>query len=392
MTKIRVFIYVLIFRIAKVSHFRSICALVFLFTNLFTVNTYAQSTQGFSVEPSLHFGHIFKHSPKLTIPIPPLSIGNEIHLNWQTLGQKAWHEWQGYPSVGVGFLHYDLGDKAILGQAFAVYPSLDLRIFRYWNKVKSSIQLGWGVAYLTRHFDQFTNPINNAVGSTFNNITSFKWHFRRPLTAHLTAECSFSFTHFSNGATRLPNYGINIPAANVGIGWQPKAIDNEGFVHRDSSKKANKTWGINTFGGIGLSASTVSRGPQYPIYVAAFSAVRPLSKVNNLSLGVQYEQNRVVAEFGLATGEYTSKEQAFKAGSRWSIFLGDEFMFGHVALIWQSGIYLQHYKAIENRWYNRLGVRLYSPSIGKVQGHIGIYLKAHKIIAEQFCVLGGIYF
>ena len=122
--------------------------------------------------------------------------------------------------------------------------------------------------------------------------------------------------------------------------------------------------------------------------------VRPLNKVNLLSLGLQYEQNRVVAEFGLATGEFSTKQEASKGGSRWGIFVGDEFLFGQIAVVLQSGFYLHHYPAIQSIWFNRIGVRLYSPTIGrsKTQGHFGIYLKSHKVDAEQFCLLGGMSF
>ena len=176
--------------------------------------------------------------------------------------------------------------------------------------------------------------------------------------------------------------------------WTPEPLYTEGYIHRDSSSKSNKKWGINVFSGLGLSASTIPRGPKYPIYTIAFSVVHYLNKVNLLSLGAQYEQNRIVAEFGLATGEYSTKKEALKAGSRWGIFVSDEYLLGHVAIVLQSGLYLHHYKAIEGFWFNRLGIRLYSPTVerSKIQGHIGIYLKSHKINAEQFCLLGGVSF
>ena len=115
---------------------------------------------------------------------------------------------------------------------------------------------------------------------------------------------------------------------------------------------------------------------------------------NLLSLGVQYEQNRVVAEFGLASGEFTTKQEASKAGSRWGILVGDEFLFGQVAVVLQSGFYLHRYYSIQSMWFNRIGLRLYSPTIGrsKMQGHVGFFLKSHKADAEQFCVLGGFSF
>ncbi len=396
--------------------------LIFLFFcfNLLIINEKAFAQKGFSIEPSTHFGRIAKHTPKLLFQVPPLSIGTEIHLNWQTYGKKVWHQWQGYPSVGLSVLHYNLGDKTTFGHAFAVYPSLDLRVFKKIKPFKTYIQWGWGLAYLTRYYDQFTNPTNNAVSAAVNNITDFKFKFEKPFSPYWTALAGFSFTHFSNGSAHLPNYGINIPALNMGVKWTPKPIIQnasgkeqvangkgqsarhdtqnpvftEGYIHRDSSSKATKKWGINAFAGLGLSASTEPRGPQYPIYTTVFSVVRPLNKVNNLSLGVQFEQNRVVSEFGLASGEFTTKAEADKAGNRWGAYIGEEFLYGRVSLIVQSGFYLRHYLRIENIWFNRLGLRLSSPPIGKtsIQGHIGIYMKAHKISAEQFAVLGGVSF
>ncbi len=368
--------------------------LVFITSNLLIININAQFYKGFSIEPSLHFGRIAKHTPKLLFQPPPLSIGSEIHLNWQTYGQKVWHEWHNYPSFGISFLHYDLGDKNIFGDAFAVYPSLDVRVFKKNKLFDSYIQWGWGLAYLTRHYDQFTNPLNNAVGSAINNVTDFKVRIEKRLSTHWSAQMGLSFTHFSNGSARLPNYGINIPAFNLGAKWTPQPFNTEGYIHWDSASKSLKKWGGNVFSGLGMSASTVARGPKYPIYTLAFSLVRPLNQVNLLCLGIQYEQNRVVAEFGLATGEYTTKEEALKAGRRWGVFVGDEFLFGQVAMVLQSGFYLHHYPAIQSLWFNRIGVRLYSPTIGRstIQGHIGILLKSHKINAEQFCLLGGISF
>jgi Lipid A 3-O-deacylase (PagL) len=366
----------------------------FITLNSLIINVNAQLPKGFSIEPNIHFGRIAKHTPKLSFQSPPLSIGSELHLNWQTYGKKVWHEWQNYPSFGISFLHYDLGDKKMFGNAFAVYPSLDIRVFKKNKIFDTYIQFGWGLAYLTQHYDQFTNPLNNAVGSALNNITDLKVRFEKRLFTHWSAQMGFSFTHFSNGAARLPNYGFNIPALNLGAKWTLNPLFTEGYIHRDSSSKSNKKWGINVFSGLGLSASSVPRGPKYPIYTASFSFVRSLNQVNLLSLGVQYEQNRVVAEFGLASGEYTTKQEASKAGSRWGVFIGDEFLFGRVGVVLQSGFYLNRYPAIQSMWFNRIGLRIYSPKIGgsKIQGHLGVFLKSHKVDAEQFCLLGGVSF
>jgi hypothetical protein len=324
-------------------------------------------------------------------------VGAEIHANWQLSGQKQWHEWQGFPSVGASLLYCDLGDPKAIGSAIGIFPTIDFTLLTFKNhlpkknrdrhlSIKS--QVGTGVAYLTRHFDQFDNPTNNAVGSSINCVLHLKLRGEAQLTPKFKVHLGGAFTHFSNGGARLPNLGVNIPSVEMGVRW---LLDTEGVLIRHHlPKTALKKWGVNTVAGMALSSNN-ARGPKYPIYNASIAGVRHLSKISRLGLGIAYEQNRLLAEFGLHATLFSSPAEARRASERWMGFLEKESLLGNVAMVFQSGIYFQKYDGVRNLWYNKVGVRVYLPEIGqpKTQFHLGFMLKAHLATAEYIAFTGG---
>jgi hypothetical protein len=358
-----------------------------LFLNCLIINVKAQITQGLSLEANTFVGTIIRHSKRLIIPPTKNTLGAEIHASWQLNGQKVWHEWQGFPSVGASVMYLDLGNPKAIGAAIGVFPTIDFKILKR-GPLSITSQIGTGVAYLTRHFDQFDNPTYNAVGSSINCMIHLKLRGDIPLTPHFKAQIGGSFTHFSNGGARLPNLGVNIPALEMGVRWM---LDTERIrVLHHLPSTFNKKWGINTVAGMALSSNN-TRGPKYPIYNASFAVTRHLSKISRLGFGVGYEQNRLLAEFGLHAALFTSEREARLASERWMGFLEKESLFGNVAMVFQSGIYFHKYDGVRNLWYNKVGLRVYLPAIGrpKTQFHIGFALKAHLATAEYIAFTGG---
>ena len=362
--------------------------ILFLSFNLLIINAKAQITTGLSLEANLSIGNIIKHSKRLIIPPTKKNVlGAELHVSWQLKGQKPWHEWHNFPKVGFSLLYLNLGEPEAIGEAIAFCPTIDFKMAKI-GPLSISSQVGTGIGYLTRHYDQFDNPAYNAVGSNVNCMLHLKLRADARLTPTIKAHVGGSFTHFSNGGARLPNFGINVPAVEMGIRW---ALDTEGvFIRHHLPPTATKKWGVNMVAGMALSSSN-TRGPKYPIYNVSIAAVRYLSQINRLNLGVSYEQNRLVAEFGLHAPFLASKQEAFLAGQRWIGFVEDEIFFGRVAMVFQTGVYFKRYEGTRNLWFNKFGVRVYLPAIGypKTQFHVGFALKAHLATAEYVAFTGG---
>ena len=362
--------------------------ILFLSFNLLIINAKAQITTGLSLEANASIGNIIKHSRRLIIPATRRNvIGTELHANWQLKGQKPWHEWHNFPMVGVSLLYLDLGEPQAIGAAIGLCPTIDFKMAKIGPLCITS-QVGTGIGYLTRHYDQFDNPAYNAIGSNLNCMLHLKLRADTRLSPTIKAHVGGSFTHFSNGGARIPNFGMNVPAVEMGIRW---TLDTEGvFIRHNLPTTTTKKWGVNVVAGMALSSSN-TRGPKYPIYNVSIAAVRHLSTINRVNFGVGYEQNRLVAEFGLHAPFIATRHEAFLAGQRWTAFVEDEILFGRVAMVFQTGAYFRRYEGTRNSWFNKLGLRVYLPPIGqpKTQFHIGFALKAHLATAEYVAFTGG---
>jgi len=365
-------------------NFRALLLCVFL---LIPVLSIAQWRKGISVESTLHVGQIYKHSPKLLFPVENLSTGFELNITDKKYGKKSWHQQLNFPKGGVSLFYYHLGDNHIFGQAIGIAPNIVLPIFNK-KRLDSNVQLGWGVAYVSKRFDPITNPVNNALGSNINSLNTFKWQLGYRVNPKWKINLGASFTHFSNGASQLPNFGINVPALSIGTVFTPNPIKVEDIItHKIEPLK--KRWGLSMHLDLAFKELSPAGGPRYPFYVASLSGVYRLSAVQEISFGMDYEYSQAVYTFGMHTSGFNSEAEARRAATRLGIFVADEFLFGNVGLYGQVGTYLPGYD-FSTGWflYTKVAMRYYLPEIGKpaTRFYLGVYLKSHKIVAEYLAV------
>ncbi len=342
-----------------------------------------QGLTNWSFTPSIHVGKILKHTPKITYDPPPLTWGMELEAAFQTYGKKDWHELHHYPRLGVALHFFDLGTPA-LGTTYGLMPFVTIPLIK-GRRLEWNFRFGTGIGYVVKPYDPIEYPNNNAVSTHLNNIVGFQWALEYNLSDNWTLQGGFSFTHYSNGATRLPNFGINIPTGTVGIRYAPKPVAQKNFITQNTSPKPSKRFGLSTYFAIAFKEFLTYRGPRYPVYIGSIAGNYYLSKTNRLMLGIEYEYNSTIFHFGLASLNFQTEQEARQASSRWLIFIGDEFLFGSWGIVLQAGTYLKTSDFLKPAWlYNRLMVRYYLPPMGKPEAriHVGIYLKSHRIVAE----------
>ena len=205
------------------------CVRCSLFIFLFFLTQNLQAQKGISIEPTLHFGSIVKHTKELTYDVKSMTIGADINLKFQTYGKKEWHQWQRFPLFGVALYYMNYGDWKTLGHTFSISPNVTVPLFKKekWN---GHFQIGTGVAYSNRKFDYLENPTNNALGSNWNSTVAMKFYASRQIHSNYKMHLGLSFTHYSNGAARLPNFGINIPALMLGINYTPQPLQSDDYI------------------------------------------------------------------------------------------------------------------------------------------------------------------
>lgn len=349
-----------------------------------------QKSKGFSIESSFHYGSIMRHSEKIIYDIPKRSWSGKINIEFQTYGQKRWHSRQGFPQQGVALVYSHFGDDQVLGEAYGLLPNLSLFLWRK-KQHKVRFQFGTGIAVLSRYFNAIDNPTQNAIGSSINNMVAFQFDGSTAFAKNWRASLGWSFIHYSNGASKLPNLGINISSYQIGLRYTPDPVQSKDYIFYKKERPV-KRLGVNVMGGMAFNEIFTFGGPRYPVYFVSGALMYRWSPYNSAHLGIEYEYNQGIFEFSLHTFRYETRAEAKKGAERMMIFGAQEFIFGDIGVFLQVGAYISRNSyLLEFPFYNKLAVRYYLPPIGKPKTsfHLGIYLKSHKTKAEYIALALG---
>jgi hypothetical protein len=166
-------------------------------------------------------GFIMPHHQEIRSLIQKHITEYNLHVGWQTTGNKQWQREWNYPEVGTGFYYANLGNPDVLGDAKAAYLYYNMPFFRT-QMFTMNFYLALGTAYLSNPFDFQENYTNIAIGSHYNIFanTNFEAQIR---TKNFVFYTDFGLTHYSNGGSKMPNLGLNIFAASLGLKF--KTID-----------------------------------------------------------------------------------------------------------------------------------------------------------------------
>ena len=341
--------------------------------------------KGQAIEAELFYGRLVKHSPKINFDIRESSYAALLTWQYQTNGNKEWHHKHRLPRLGVSFIFYDLGERELLGEAFGLWPHVSLFFIRK-DKFDLSTTFGSGLGYINRSFHPIDNPENNAIGSSWNYLVNIRFDAGWKASSTVSLLAGVNLTHFSNGASRLPNLGINLIGGQVGLRYTPQPLSaNDYLPAPEQSGTYKNRWGLNINLTLGYREYISVGGPQYPIYLAALAATYRLNIAHKLLAGLEYEYNSGVYAFGQHIGAFQSEKQARWLSSRLMFFAADEILFGDWSALLQLGCYLDNDILLRpSFFYVKLGTRYYFPAVGKpkTRFYAGFYLKAHNSVAE----------
>ena len=76
-------------------------------------------------------------------------------------------------------------------------------------------------AIKTKKFIKNENEVNNAIGSNINAYIQLRFGLEWKIAKPLRLVTAFTYNHFSDGAVKLPNLGINTMTGTVGLIYYP---------------------------------------------------------------------------------------------------------------------------------------------------------------------------
>ena len=189
------------------------------------------SHKNYELEARVHYGYLYFQNDQYHSALGRYSMhapAYELSLHHNTYGQHRWEVVHDYPSIGLTFYYSSFRNDSIsaeLGRVFALYPFINFPIIPNESS-KLTFKLGVGLSYLTNKFDPKENYHNYAIGSHFNAAINLSFEYRQRIIDRLHWVTSFGLTHFSNGAIRTPNMGINIFSVATGFSWYLKPPKN----------------------------------------------------------------------------------------------------------------------------------------------------------------------
>jgi hypothetical protein len=312
--------------------------LTFLVACIFLENVKVAAQKINYLEFTAGTGKLVKNYPQFPVLENPAFI---LSCKYSQLynGYKPWHKFYRYPVAGISFTAGTLGNRKILGNFAGISAELAFNK-RITDKLYWSPQLALGSAFFSSPFDEENNPANIVIGSRFAFFASAHISLAYSISHKIDLFTKLSVLHASNSHFRLPNVGMNLPAAALGVRYnfnEHKTILPDTFQTQYS--KAIR-FHIRTAVGIneqGASTGPVN-GPKYPVFIASCYLSRQFSPVNKVSAGIEGWYNAGVYDY-IVSQDFYEEHRSVKSTSVALVF-GHEFLAGHWGLLTTGGIYL----------------------------------------------------
>lgn len=349
--------------------------------NNFYINPPKQAKYG--IETNYYFGKIIRHNSKVTTPITQFSHAYEIGINFYNFGNKAWQRQRKFPSAGISFIHGIYGDKKYFGQSFSILPYINLWFFRT-KYVDGFFRMGFGIGFLTKHYQPIDNPQNVMIGSVVNNITQFKVGFNWKINEHVFLTTAGSFTHWSNAKFQNPNLGVNLPAITIGLHIFP-VVKAQAYQLEKPGKPRKRNEGLIKFSMGFNEMGRVSGGPKFPKFIGTIGYNRYTGSVNKIMMGINIAYDPMLYQQYKYSEIHKGMNQHWQA-TNMSVYIGDELMFGKIGLFALVGYYVHFPEPKPKSYYFKFGANYYYYSFGKNKDQkmfVGVNLKSHNAVAEM---------
>lgn len=333
-----------------------------------TLSVLGQSQREWGIEYRQKLGFLAAHRGVMGHLPNSQALAGEITYYVHTKGHKRWMEACAFPTVGATLFGGSVGNNQILGTYWGAYgfiefPFVKMKHYEFLGK------LGSGLGYTAKVFDYETNPKNVAMSTHVNALicVGLKSQF---LFGRNKVTLGIDMTHFSNGAFKVPNLGVNLPYVSLGYARTVRLAERDSMPLSDVAPFRKWMYGLTGIGS--LKEVFPTGGKKYPVF--------------GLSLHARwYSRPKVGLEGSL---DIISKQAILKyrpeiAKTQWDIlqvgvFLGYLLPLDQFHFTIGMGVYVKDKYQPEDFLYHRVGMRYYFKNGISVQ----TVLKSHWARAD----------
>ena len=297
------------------------------------------------------------------------AFAGEVSYLIQGLGQKTWHEPFRFPQYGVTTFFGSVGNRELLGHYFGSYAFLTMPIV-VTKPYTFSFKMGAGLGYGTKVYDPEDNVLSAAVSTHVNAmiVIGFESRFR---FGNNSAIIGLDMTHFSNGATKVPNLGLNLPYLSIGYGrriQQVKPCDSCAVA--GLARPTNFSFGATLIGSV--TSAFPTGGKKYPVFAMSAFARKLMGEKGGMEVSFDVMSKQVTKTF------HPEVEKTQLDLIQLGLFTGFILPLDHLHFVLGMGVYVRDKFLPIDRFYHRIGLRyVFDNGI-----NLGLVLKSHWARAD----------
>lgn len=142
----------------------------------------------------------------------------DIQFGWRKISNTTFNYLYRYPTLGFGFSSSFKNYREI-GRPQSVYGFMEMpfSIKGLNRKVGFGYFAQLGVGFNLTPFDSVANPTNKYIGSRVNGFINLGIFSTIKISNRTDVQASFGMKHFSNGAAKKPNAGMNLLPLNIAM-------------------------------------------------------------------------------------------------------------------------------------------------------------------------------
>lgn len=318
---------------------------ILIFLLFLSQSLFAQKVGDIWIEGRAKVGFLAAHRPIMGHLANEHAFAGELSYAIQPKGRRSWHSAYRYPVYGVASFFGSVGNRELLGNYFGIFGFVNLNLIKRKHYTLSS-KMGCGLAYSNKYYDSEENILNVGVSTPVNALVTIALENRFVFGRH-SINASLDATHFSNGAFKLPNSGLNLPFISVGYGYKVKESADTVFNHSDFQSK----WEFGAIGFISVKEVYPTEGKRYPVFGLNLVSRKYFGPRSGVELTLDIISKQAI--FG-----YKPKIPKTQLGIiQMGIFVGYLLPMNHFHLITGMGVYIRNKYKPEDALYHRVGMR-----------------------------------
>ncbi|MCL1934283.1 MAG: acyloxyacyl hydrolase [Candidatus Azobacteroides sp.] len=309
--------------------------------------------QEWKIGGAVHVGKGIKHTTLMDPIIERSAVGGEIFLSKQTYGAYRWNAFFNYPEYGISYTFFDLGSPDYAGTAHCLFPYLNFHFFNNQSRMNLNLRTGVGLAYVEKIYDAETNPENFAFSTHLNIVLNAQLQGVYKMSNAWSLSAGVGIIHFSNGAYRMPNLGMNTVSLFTGVS-RSFGKGNRYIASENKTNEKNKNWACTVFLLGGVKEINPIGGKKY--FAGDFNVEITKKHLQYTRFGVSMDVTYDTSEYDCIIFQALPPVDRLKT-TRIGISGGYEWLFGDFSLDLFLGTYLHESNPLYGRIYQRSSLR-----------------------------------